>query len=553
VSALLARPLQRLLFLRVRGAWRKQLRRLRTPAGLFMALLGTAIFAIWMASVLVGGSARGLPPETVELRLGLVALSFSAVTLAGALRFRGLFLPREEIERLFAAPLARADLVRYRLCMSILRSLIGGGIVALGAARMFRPAFAFPATLVALASLTVLHQLAAIGFGRFELGLGRWLNGASRMLTLLGLGALAVLLGALLSGAELRDLSPVGPGLVEPFDSGGLLARVTWIFRPWTRPIAATNAAEFLPWFALDLVLLGLLFEATARLPVDFRELSLDTSASIAARLRRWRQMGGAASSEASAVHARAVPWIFGRGPFGAIAWRKTSSILRKARSVLGVTLVVIAAVLLVSRPLAGAGDGAFGPVLVSVIGVIYLCSGLRFDFREDLERMEAIKAWPLSPRAIFVGMLLPEAVLVSVLVMAVVGAEAALGGWQEASIACLALLPPTVFGWIALDNAVFLFAPVRATPGQEGMLQNAGRTALLMLARLALLAVAAGAGLAAFWLAGLAAGVLGATRSVALSVSLGATWLAVVLEDAALVYLGGLCLRRFDVARDRG
>jgi hypothetical protein len=150
--------------------------------------------------------------------------------------------------------------------------------------------------------------------------------------------------------------------------------------------------------------------------------------------------------------------------------------------------------------------------------------------------------------------MLLPESALVTLLMMIVVGAEAALRGeLQPATLGCLALLPPFVFGWIALDNAVFLFAPVRAVPGQEGVLQNAGRTALLMLARLVLLGAAGAMGVAAFVVARLAADALGVSQAAATACGIGATWLAIVLEDAALVALGGLCLRRFDVARDRG
>jgi hypothetical protein len=555
MSPVLTPPLRRLLLLRLRGGWRKQLARLQTPRGILMAAVGALIFGAWIASLFLRGSAReGLTRDALELRLGIVALSFTVITLAGALRFRGLFLPREEIERLFSAPLSRPELVRYRLCASGLRSLFGGSLVALGAARMFDPWFAFPATLVALSTLTVLHQFAAITFGRLEIGLGRWLRRGARVATALGLLALAVLLGAFFSGVEPRDFPLVGELAASLTDPQGAVGRMAWIFRPWTRPIVATSAAEFLPWFLLDLVLLAGLFEATARLPFDFRELSLDTSASIAARLRRRRQVGGAAGGEADVGHARAVPWLFSRGPTGAIAWRKTASMLRKARSTFAVALVVIALVLFLGVKMdSGPGPDAV-PVLVAVIGTVYLCSGLRFDFREDLERMEAIKAWPLAPERIFVGMLLPETVLVTVLMMVVVVAQAVLRGeLQPMTLGCLALLPPFVFGWIALDNAVFLFAPVRAVPGQEGVLQNAGRTALLMLARLVLLGAAGVVGVAAFLAARFLGSVLGGSQATAAALGLGAAWVAVVLEDVALVWIGGACLRRFDVARDRG
>ncbi len=557
MSLVLARPLRKLLLLRVRGGWRKQLARLRTPRGILFAAIGVVLFGSWAASALVPGHVREeLSPEELELRIGMVALSFFLLTLAGALRFRGLFLPREEIERLLSAPVSRPELVRYRLCAGGLRGLLGGTLVALlGAARMPVPAFAFLGTLAGLLSLTALHQFAAIAFGALELQSARRLKGLARLFSVAGLLGLGVLLGAFFSGAPLREFPLVGALLASLEDPQGIVARATFVLRPWTRAIVATEFAGFLPWFAFDLAAFALLFEATARLPIDFRELSLDTSASIAARIRRRREVGGAAAGDASVGRARRVPWFFGRGPMGAVAWRKTGSILRKAKSTIGVALMVLTLVLLVARVVSrNEKIAALGPILISGFGTFYLCSGLRFDFREELERMEAVKAWPLSSVRIFVSMLLPEAVLVTLLLILVVGAEALLQGELDpATLGCLALLPPFVFGWIALDNALFLCVPMRAVPGQEGVLQNAGRAALLMLVRLVLLSGAAGVGVVAFLLADTLVGALGGTHATAVAAGFGATWCAVVLEDVLLVWIGGVSLRRFDVARDRG
>jgi hypothetical protein len=73
------------------------------------------------------------------------------------------------------------------------------------------------------------------------------------------------------------------------------------------------------------------------------------------------------------------------------------------------------------------------------------------------------------------------------------------------------------------------------------------------MLARLVLLAAAGCVGLAAFFAARFLVSVVGGSPATAAALGLGAAWVAVVLEDAALVWIGGACLRRFDVARDRG
>src|SRR6185295_14273765 len=93
----------------------------------------------------------GAPALRLLLRLklrGLVRTQVRAfglvlvlLTLATALSNRGLYLPRSEIERLFSAPLARADLVRYRLVAGGMRSLVGGLVLgAFSARRMPVPA-----------------------------------------------------------------------------------------------------------------------------------------------------------------------------------------------------------------------------------------------------------------------------------------------------------------------------------------------------------------------------------------------------------------------------
>ncbi len=556
---ILSRPLRKLVCLRLRGGFRRQLARLRTPRGVLLALLGIALFGFWLASAAF--SARtdaAFDPRGTASRVSLVALAFVLVSFSGALRHRGLFIPREEIERLLSAPLSRAEIVRYRLCTNALRSLFGGVFVAvLGASRMPNAFFGFCGALIAMVTLTVFNQFAAIALGALERGSARRLATLSRLLSVLGVAGIVIALGALFTGTGLEEFPVIGPffsGLDEP---GASLHRVTMVFKPWTSAIVATSTPEFLGWILLDLVFLAALFEATARLPVDYRELSLDTAASVAARLRRVRHGGGAAASRASLSSVvRRVPWLFGRGALGAVAWRKTASILRKARSAIAVAILVLLLVVVLARAITNREPGAYyGPMLVALLGTIYLSAGLRFDFREELERMEAIKAWPLAAHKIFVGMLLPQAVLVAALLGAAVALEAlAAGELHPITIGCLALLLPVVFGWIALDNAVFLFAPVRAVPGQEGMLQNAGRMVVLMLLRLALLLVAIAVGFGAFFLADLVVRQFFAgSRAVAAAIGLTAAWCAVVLEDVGLAWLGGACLRRFDVARDRG
>ena len=54
------------------------------------------------------GSSSTADPETLESTARMGALLITSLTLSTSLTHRGLFVPREEIERLFSAPLTRA-------------------------------------------------------------------------------------------------------------------------------------------------------------------------------------------------------------------------------------------------------------------------------------------------------------------------------------------------------------------------------------------------------------------------------------------------------------
>src|SRR6185369_2111841 len=125
---------------------------------------------------------------------------------------------------------------------------------------------------------------------------------------------------------------------------------------------------------------------------------------------------------------------------------------------------------------------------------------------------------------------------------------------FHPALVGIIAFQPLVTFAWVALDNAVYLYAPVRYSPGQEGALQHMGRSLVLMHLRFGLLvSVAIGAGLpAAGAYFGLHLG-LGASKAAALWTGGSIAWAGLLVADALLVLAGGKMLQRFDVARDRG
>ena len=419
----------------------------------------------------------------------------------------------------------------------------------------------FCGVMVGMLTLPFLHQALAILLASLE---RRW----ARVLKRFGSGffiAVGLLFGmlffVLFLGRSAERLPLISEWLAASGDdplNHPWLVTVTWPFTPWIETITATSWAQFLPWFGVcSFISLGL-FEATASLPMDYRELSLETSANVAARIRRARRgLGGAAASSVMKSSVGwSIPWLFGRGPAGAIAWRKLGAIIRKARGTLWVSSLVLLFLTLLSTVLGKRAPLAeiAAPAMISFFGIFYLCAGVRFDFRDELQGMDVIKAWPLSPVRIFTAMILPEVLLVSVLLLGAVFLRAAIvGEFHPLTLVVCGFQPLLVFVWVALDNAVFLVVPIRFVAGQEGALQNAGRGMLLMLARMFFLFVGlvipAGAGFLTRYLLDN----LEVQPQISLGLGVGAAWGTLLLMIVLLLFCGGVAFRRFDVARDRG
>lgn len=562
--------LRHLLVLKVKGAVRAQFRKLRRPLHWIYMIVGLGAFSFWFLFVFLTGllqrSSTPRDPELLAFGAQSMMLLLTVMTVVGAFNHRGLYLPKEEIELCFSAPVTRSELIRYRLFVNMLRSVLVGIVFGLlSAMRMPLAGAAFLGTLVTIATLAVIGQATAILLGGAE-------NRIARTAQRLPLKLVAVLLAVLLAGTvgfltvgDERFLGDFFGPLPEA--SSPLLRVARWPlvhallypFTPWARAITAPDVATFLPWFVACVAIWFVAFEATARLRIDFRELSLATAADVAERLNRARRGWiGASSSKATAQSLGwRVPWAFGRGAFGAVAWLKLGQIVRKARGTMATSAVIVLVVtLLFTKALdQDTFEHAFlGAVLLATLGTLYLCMGLRFDFRADLDLMSSIKTWPLAPWRVFLATILPEVALVSVLLWIAIVARGALTDGLVPELLCVLLVQPLVtYAWVAVDNAVFLFSPLRYTPGQESALQHMGRSVYLLLLRglvFGTVAIVAAIPVGLFaWFA---------TEKLEWTWR-GITWIATAIlvlvllaTSAGLTWLGGRMVRRFDVARDR-
>ncbi|MFT7485321.1 MAG: hypothetical protein ACI9F9_001169 [Candidatus Paceibacteria bacterium] len=563
--------LLRLATLKFRGALRRQLRKLKSPSGAFFATVGVLLTIGWVASLVLGRrvfDASAPDPATIRpwTQLGIGVFTFLSVT--SAIAVRGIYLPKQDIERLFAAPIQRGDLVRYRMLVDMGRSIFGALVLGLLTfQRMPEPSFGLLGATVTILTLGIVRQAFSLLLGGAKTGVSRFLK--SRSVTfvriLVGVSVWLLIVAAVMGGDVVSkilgglDLTQKGQSLLDLEPVRLLLCP----FYPWASMMSAQTGLEFLGWLGLCLSLGLVMFELTARLPVDFREMSLETSEHIAKRMNQVRRgglfTGGKVSKRTTTWR---LPRLFGSGPMGAVAWVKWVSIVRKARGtlLLGVAIVTFICVLVtyLLGDVGGTQDERtvlLGSGMIGLFGITYLGGALRFDFRSDLDRMVQVKAWPVSPIKVFVGTLLPEVFLISGLLgLAILIRMLYLDALHAAVVAFALLLPCLSFAWLAVDNIVFLFAPVRFVPGQEGSLHHTGRAIVLFLLRLLMIAiVSALVSFTAIILFSLGPAELGLTEEQAAWIS-GAAGLGVLLGlNVFLAWAGGKMLRRFDVARDRG
>lgn len=566
--------LRKLGRMKLRGSVRRQLRRMKSLSGIFFMLLGLALMGLWIASLLKAPSIGSRGPrwegELLRSTTQFGIFFFGAITLAGALSVRGLYLPKQEIERMFASPASRADLVRYRMQTDLARTLLGGIVLGfLVFRRMPVGWYGFLGAFLTVMTLTIVRQAASLLIGDASTRLGRFFRKRKLVLARVLVGILAwFALMLLIFGQGMFD-GIAGIGSERGIDAvvGKFLLNPVayWLlmpFRPWAEMMVATDLASFALWGGVSSAIFVALYELTARLPIDYREMSLETADEVAKRLTSLRRGGPFGSGKVSqAAAGRKVPWLFGRGPFGAVFWMKTAAIQRKARGTMLLSVVVVVFVtvfmsfaggeLVRDKPEVGA---IFVPLFIALFGMVYLAGGLRFDFRSELDRMEMIKSWPLAPSRLFLACLLPETLLIwGLLSVALVVRALVLDELHPVVWGTIVALPFATLGWLSVDNAVFLLSPVRFVPGQEGALHHTGRAMALLFLRMLVFAL----------VIVLVVAVVGGTTYVgratfdlqdtALAIVAGAAGLFVlVLVDALLVRLGGVMLRRFDVARDR-
>jgi hypothetical protein len=174
------------------------------------------------------------------------------------------------------------------------------------------------------------------------------------------------------------------------------------------------------------------------------------------------------------------------------------------------------------------------------------IASGLSFDFRGDMGRMDVLKALPMTPLAVVSGQLFVPVVIASVMQWLLMADIAlALRRIPSGLWVATAFAPPVSIVLMAIENLPSFWFPVRQSPGTKPEpFEMLGHVLLHPLVRMVGYAVAAGTmvfvAAIAFFL-----------FSKGVDAAMIAAWLTLAGSGAGLVALLAHAFDRFDVTQD--
>lgn len=526
------------------------LRRLRQPKYLFGAIAGAAYFWFFFFRHTTGPGgpnrmfATLLAPDHLEVIAALVLTLFLALIWVTPNDNPGLAFSEAEVAFLFPAPLARRQLIHYKLLDGLLMSLLGaffftliaGGLNAgwLGALRKLGAWWSLNANLT-------LHQTAAA-------------------LTIASLARRGVTVGLRrgLIIAGLVALPVAGFVLAVRFGAASL-EWLLWPARLAVRPFLADSPGAYLLSLLPAAGLVALHYGWIHRLETPFEEASIALAqkrSETVARMRSGRgiRFGGKA-------RAKSAPFRLGDRlpPEAAFLWKNlmAAPAYLNRKAFLGTAAVLCAGLTwLKHRPdIDGPKIAAAAGIIALVLLVYLLLFGpqlARNDLRGDLLNADMLKAYPLPGWRIVLGSLLAPTVILTglawlLLLAAGLGltppAHKALWLTPQLRLAAglaLAVLAPALCAvQLLVPNAAMLLFPAWAqtTRNMSGGMDVMGQRLIFFAGQFVCLLVAllpAGilGGLTIFltqWLIGLPAAVALAALPV-LGVFVGEVWLGVRL-----------------------
>ena len=471
--------------------WLRFLRdNLKTVRGALLGSLGLGMLAVWLLTVLALPGSSALPQADMARFGPAFLLLYCVATVLFSPHDRSIYFTPAEVQFLFSGPFSRRQILAYKVFLTLIVSLPTSFI--LGVALRVRHGW-LPAVAIGWFMLIVFLQLFTLVLGLAGTAIGATLHTRGRRIGGVLLGLAAALAAVLAGNAAGWDM----PRMADAVLGSRAWQAIVWPVRAFFDALVAQRwwpdlLVPALAGLALDAALLVALFA----LDVRFEEASAASSAAVYARILR--AQGKQANVEPQAGKERRrrrglpmLPWMGGVGP---VLWRQLMTAWR-APGRLSLLLLLMAG--MVAAPLGAARGGEadlLGVLLMATVWLtLFLPVLVPFDFRGDIDRMAALKTLPLPAWRLALGQMLAPTLLMTLVLWGVLGALlAAKPGSALLLASCAGYAPAFCFYQIALDNLAFLLFPVRLHAATPGDFQAVGRNILLMLAKLAGLAVPA-------------------------------------------------------------
>jgi hypothetical protein len=545
----------------MRNRLQVRLRRLREPKYLIGTMIGLAYFGF----IFFGrGGGSGSPGLMWAIGKGRGLAELAVATFLFGTSLLAWVWPRSkpalpftlpEVQHLFPAPIARRDLVRYRVLRSQVGTLFAGAIMAI----IFRPGSGLEGLTVflgiSLVMATLNLHMTGIALSRARRGASYWTPVA-----MVGAAVASVAGTVLMNWGELAAAAISGESLgseIERLGTTGAIGVILWPFRAVARVPMAQSVTAFLMALPAALALLLLNYMWVIRTDTPFEEASAELSEKID-KIRR----GGMKALHPPRVSKRTPFTLAPHGrPEIAILWKNLISMGRVYSWVmlLRVLPILLFVAAMLSRGRGGTADGlavacVFGAGLALLLGPQIA----RSDLRQDLTALATLKTWPIRGAALVRGEILaPACVLTAIASLALITAAVLttnspfgdLATRWSLLVAALCVAPGIVLTQLLAQNGLAVTFPSWVAIGNEksGGVDVIGQRMLVMIGVALALAVSL---IPALIVAAVGAGILylfTGTVSVALAGALaGAALLAEAFAGSEVI---GAILERSDIS----
>jgi hypothetical protein len=480
-----------LLRLNFLGVFRRMARSARTVRGIVFVLLGILAFVGWLGpSLFTAMRSRQANPQVIQTIAPFAILGFCLSNLFASLGEKAVAFSAAEVDFLFPGPFTRRSLLLYKIAKTGLGTLFTTIVFT---AMLLRYGGSFIACFLGVWLTIQFMQLFSMMVVMIGQTVGEQLYSGGRRIIAIALAAVVICFIAPSIAGHFGDrpmqimqrlhATTAGRILLAPFD---VFARLI------TARVGTRDLAIYAPLGALiDLVMLGIV----VGLDANYLETATVASQKRYDRLQRMRSGGGAFRASTPGAMRRlrlpSPPWFCGAGP---IAWRQMTTALRSTRSlflILGI-IGVIAALILGQRR-AGDESGATLVGTVVWLNVVFI-SMLKFDFRDELDRLDLLRSLPIRPIAVALGeVMTPVVVLTAMQVaMLVLIGFVTKADWKI-GLAALAFAIPFNLLLAGIENLLFLMFPVRAVGLIAGDMQLFGRQMVVFLCKFLLLVICCG------------------------------------------------------------